>query len=102
MSTELLRRHARAIWDAAVEAVGPGGVVVCLLSGGGSALLPAPAEGITLADKQAVTRLLHASGATIGEMNTVRKHLSRFKGGGLAQACRAPELHCLILSDVVG
>ncbi|HTK78106.1 MAG TPA: glycerate-2-kinase family protein, partial [Gemmataceae bacterium] len=79
----------------------PGDVVVCLLSGGGSALLPAPTDGVKLADKQAVTRLLHASGATITEMNAVRKHLSRFKGGGLARASRG-RLFSLIISDVVG
>lgn len=80
----------------------PDDVVVCLLSGGGSALMPAPAEGITLADKQAVTRQLHACGASINEMNAVRKHLSRFKGGGLAQACKACDLYSLIVSDVIG
>jgi hydroxypyruvate reductase/glycerate 2-kinase len=85
-----------------VRRTGPEDVVVYLLSGGGSALLPAPAEGVTLDDKQAVTRLLHACGATIGEMNTVRKHLSRFKGGGLARECAAGQLVCLIISDVVG
>jgi hydroxypyruvate reductase/glycerate 2-kinase len=77
-------------------------VVICLLSGGGSALLPAPAEGITLQDKQSVTRLLHASGADIGEMNAVRKHLSRIKGGGLAAASNAGKLFSLIISDVIG
>ncbi|MBI3865087.1 MAG: DUF4147 domain-containing protein [Planctomycetia bacterium] len=75
---------------------------LALLSGGGSALLPAPAAGITLTDKQAVTRFLMHSGATIGELNTVRKHLSRIKGGKLAQACRAGQLQTLIISDVVG
>jgi hydroxypyruvate reductase/glycerate 2-kinase len=85
-----------------VSSAGPDDVVVCLISGGGSALLPAPTDDITLDDKQAVTRLLHACGATIGEMNTVRKHLSRFKGGGLAAACRAGQLFSLIISDVVG
>jgi hydroxypyruvate reductase/glycerate 2-kinase len=84
-----------------VAAAGPDDIVVSVLSGGGSALLPAPAEGISLADKQAVTRLLHASGATIGEMNCVRKHLSRIKGGGLAMMTRCP-LFSLIISDVVG
>jgi hydroxypyruvate reductase/glycerate 2-kinase len=84
------------------ESAGPEDVVICLLSGGGSALLPAPPDGITLDDKQAVTRLLHASGATINEMNAVRKHLSRFKGGGLARASAAGQLYCLIISDVVG
>lgn len=87
---------------ALVAAARSGDVVVCLLSGGGSALLPAPAEGISLADKQAVTRLLHACGATIGEMNAVRKHLSRFKGGGLAQACKSCDVYSLIVSDVIG
>ena len=58
----------------------------CLLSGGGSALLPRRRQGITLADKQAVTKLLHACGATINEMNAVRKHLSAIKGGRLAEA----------------
>jgi hydroxypyruvate reductase/glycerate 2-kinase len=85
-----------------VADAGPEDVVLCLLSGGGSALLPAPAEGITLADKRAVTEQLHACGATIGEMNAVRKHLSRIKGGGLAQASRAGRLFSLIVSDVVG
>ena len=73
-----------------------------LISGGGSALLPAPAAGLTLADKQAVTRFLMHSGATIGELNTVRKHLSRIKGGNLARACRAGQTLSLIISDVVG
>lgn len=84
-----------------VASAHPGDVVLCLLSGGGSALLPAPANGIFLEDKQAVTRLLHASGATINDMNAVRKHLSRFKGGGLARASRG-RLFSLIISDVVG
>ena len=75
---------------------------LCLLSGGGSALLPAPAEGITLADKQAVTRHLSQSGANIQELNTVRKQLSRIKGGGLMRACRAGQMLTLIISDVIG
>jgi hydroxypyruvate reductase/glycerate 2-kinase len=81
---------------------GPDDVAVCLLSGGGSALLPAPADGITLDDKLAVTRLLHRSGATINEMNCVRKHLSRVKGGRLATAFRGKRLLTLVVSDVVG
>ncbi|WP_145238530.1 glycerate kinase type-2 family protein [Urbifossiella limnaea] len=81
---------------------GPDDVAVCLLSGGGSALLPAPAAGVTLDDKLAVTRLLHRSGATIDEMNCVRKHLSRVKGGRLAAAFRGKLLLTLIVSDVVG
>jgi hydroxypyruvate reductase/glycerate 2-kinase len=81
---------------------GPQDVAICLLSGGGSALLPAPAAGITLADKLTVTQLLHRSGATINEMNCVRKHLSRVKGGRLAEAFRGHRLISLIISDVVG
>jgi hydroxypyruvate reductase/glycerate 2-kinase len=81
---------------------GPDDVALCLISGGGSALLPAPAEGLTLADKQAVTRLLHASGATINQMNAVRKHLSAIKGGRLAEAFTGGALYSLIISDVVG
>src|SRR5204862_2788649 len=73
-----------------------------LLSGGGSALLPAPADGIPLEDKQQVTRLLHSCGATINEMNCVRKHLSAVKGGRLAQAFTGRALFSLIISDVVG
>ena len=73
-----------------------------LISGGGSALLPAPAAELTLADKHAVTRFLMQSGATIGELNTVRKHLSQIKGGKLARACRAGHMLTLIISDVVG
>jgi glycerate 2-kinase len=80
---------------------GPGDVALCLLSGGGSALMPAPASGLTLADKQAVTKLLHASGATINEMNAVRKHLSALKGGRLAQAFTGDKLFSLIISDVI-
>lgn len=75
---------------------------LCLISGGGSALLPAPVEGVTLADKQAVTQHLSAAGANIQELNTVRKRLSRIKGGGLARACRAGRLVSLIISDVLG
>ena len=81
---------------------GPDDVAVCLISGGGSALLPAPVEGISLDDKQRVTRLLHACGATINEMNCVRKHLSKSKGGRLAQAFKGRALFSLIISDVIG
>jgi hydroxypyruvate reductase/glycerate 2-kinase len=77
-------------------------VGLCLISGGGSALLPAPAPGITLADKQATTQLLHACGATINEMNAVRKHLSAIKGGRLAEAFAGKALCSLIISDVIG
>ncbi len=75
---------------------------LCLISGGGSALLPAPVAEITLADKQAVTTFLSAAGANIQELNTVRKKLSRIKGGGLARACRAGRLISLTISDVIG
>lgn len=85
-----------------VSAAGPDDLVICLISGGGSALLPAPIDGVTLADKQAVTRFLSAAGANITELNTVRKALSRIKGGGLARACRADRLISLIISDVLG
>ena len=81
---------------------GPEDAALCLLSGGGFALLPAPAEGITFEDKQHVTQLLHACGATINEMNTVRKHLSASKGGRLAQAFTGKALFSYIISDVIG
>jgi hydroxypyruvate reductase/glycerate 2-kinase len=92
---------ARQILDL-VSHAGPDDVCLCLISGGGSALLPAPAEGLTLEDKQAVTLLLHACGATINEMNCVRKHLSAVKGGRLAQAFTGRALFSLIISDVIG
>jgi hydroxypyruvate reductase/glycerate 2-kinase len=85
-----------------LQNAGPNDVAVCLISGGGSALLPAPVEGVSLADKLAVTKLLHRCGATIDEMNCVRKHLSRVKGGRLAEAFRGKRLVSLIVSDVVG
>jgi len=81
---------------------GPGDVALCLISGGGSALMPAPVAGTSLEDKQCVTRLLHACGATINEMNAVRKHLSAIKGGRLAQAFTGKTLVSLIISDVIG
>jgi glycerate 2-kinase len=81
---------------------GPDDLVLFLVSGGGSALTPAPAPPITLAEKQEVTRLLLASGATIGELNAVRKHLSLFKGGQLARAACPAALLTLALSDVIG
>lgn len=85
-----------------IESLTPQDLCICLLSGGGSALLPAPVEGITLADKQSVTKYLSAAGANIRELNTVRKQLSRIKGGGLARACGASRLITLIISDVLG
>jgi hydroxypyruvate reductase/glycerate 2-kinase len=77
-------------------------LVICLISGGGSALLVAPHEGITLTDKKQVTRLLLHAGAAIDELNTVRKHLSRVKGGRLAEIARPARMVSLIISDVVG
>jgi glycerate 2-kinase len=77
-------------------------LVIVLISGGGSALTPAPVPGVTLAEKQSVTRLLLEAGATIGELNTVRKHLSRLKGGQLARAASPAIILTLILSDVIG
>ena len=85
-----------------VESLGPDDLCLCLISGGGSALMPAPVEGITLDDKLQVTRYLSAAGANIEQLNTVRKQLSRIKGGGLMRACRAGRLVSLIISDVLG
>ncbi|MEK6784086.1 MAG: glycerate kinase [Nitrospirota bacterium] len=76
-------------------------LLIVLLSGGASSLLPAPVAGVTLSDKQRTTRLLLHSGATINEMNVVRKHLSLIKGGGLAASTRA-KIVTLLLSDVIG
>jgi glycerate 2-kinase len=76
--------------------------LLLLLSGGGSALASAPAGGVSLEDKQAVTRSLLRSGATIAEINTVRKHLSRFKGGRLAQAAGPAKVTTWIISDIPG
>ncbi|KAB8036643.1 glycerate kinase type-2 family protein [Janthinobacterium aquaticum] len=76
--------------------------VLCLISGGGSALLALPLPGVTLADKQALNRALLASGATIGEMNCVRRHLSAVKGGRLAAACHPAQVVTLAISDVPG
>ena len=77
-------------------------LVLCLVSGGGSALLAAPAEGLTLEDKQAVNKALLKSGANITEMNCVRKHLSAIKGGRLAAACAPARVVTLLISDVPG
>ena len=81
---------------------GEADLVLFLVSGGGSALTPAPAPPVTLAEKREVTRLLLAAGATIAELNAVRKHLSRFKGGQLARAARPASVLTLALSDVIG
>jgi len=77
-------------------------LVLCLISGGGSALLTLPAEGLGLSEKQRINRELLDSGATIGEMNCVRKHLSRIKGGRLAAACAPARVVTLTISDVPG
>jgi glycerate 2-kinase len=77
-------------------------LVLCLISGGGSALLALPAEGLTLEDKQAVNKALLASGADIGQMNIVRKHLSAIKGGRLAAAAHPAKVVSLLISDVPG
>src|SRR5262249_28074854 len=77
-------------------------LVLCLISGGGSALLALPAEGMSLEDKQAVNKALLRSGATISEMNTVRKHLSAIKGGRLAAAASPAKVIALMISDVPG
>ena len=85
-----------------VEGLGADDLVIALVSGGGSALLTAPAAGITLDDKRAVTSALLRSGAAIGEMNCVRRHLSSIKGGKLGDACGAASVWTLVLSDVPG
>ena len=77
-------------------------LVICCISGGASALMPLPAPGVTLGEKQAITRQLLASGANIHEMNAVRKHLSAIKGGQLAQLAAPAPVLTLILSDVIG
>ena len=79
-----------------------GDLVIALISGGGSALMPYPAEGIGLDDLQAITGSLLKAGATINELNAVRKHLSAFKGGQLARHCAPARVVSLILSDVIG
>lgn len=87
---------------AIAESAGRDDLVLCLISGGASALLPAPAPPITLEEKQSVTRLLLASGANIHEINTVRKHISRIKGGQLARLAAPAHVESLLLSDVIG
>jgi glycerate 2-kinase len=84
------------------RALGPDDLLLCLISGGGSALMALPAEGLSLADKQAVTRALLRSGATISEINCVRKHLSAIKGGRLAAAAAPASVVALLISDVPG
>src|SRR4029434_1458179 len=88
--------------ESMLRGLGREDLLLVLLSGGASALLPAPAPGLSLEDKAAVTSQLLRAGATIRELNTVRKHLSRLKGGGLARAAAPARLVALALSDVVG
>ena len=95
-------REAAARMLDMVRGLGADDLVLCLISGGASSLLGLPADGIALADKQAVNRALLHSGAAIGEMNAVRKHLSAIKGGRLAQAAAPAEIVTLLISDVPG
>ena len=85
-----------------VQGLGPDDLVLALISGGGSSLLSLPAPGLTLADKQAINTALLRSGAVIGEMNAVRKHLSAIKGGRLAAAAHPARVVTLVISDVPG
>jgi len=85
-----------------LQETGERDLVICLVSGGGSALLPSPAEGLTLENKQRVTKLLLEVGATIHEINAVRKHISQVKGGRLARLAYPSTLISLVLSDVIG
>ncbi len=87
---------------AAVEGLGPDDLVIALIAGGGSALLPCPPDGMTLEDEIAVNRALLASGAPISEMNALRKHLSGIKGGRLAAAAHPARVASLIVSDIPG
>jgi hydroxypyruvate reductase len=95
------RRAADEV-EALARGLGRDDLLLLLLSGGASALLPAPAAGLSLADKARTTSALLRAGASIGELNAVRKHLSRLKGGGLARAAAPARIACLALSDVVG
>jgi len=92
---------ARRIAEIAANA-GAGDLVLCLISGGASALLPLPAEPVTLDEKQEVTKLLLACGANIHEINAVRKHISQIKGGQLARLAHPATVLALLLSDVIG
>jgi hydroxypyruvate reductase len=85
-----------------VQGLGPDDLVLCLISGGGSSLLPLPLPGLTLEHEQAVHRALLKSGVTISEMNCVRRHLSAIKGGRLAAACHPARVLTLLISDVPG
>lgn len=85
-----------------VSQAGSDDLIICLVSGGGSALVPAPAQGIPLEAKQETTRLLLGCGATIHEINTIRKHLSRIKGGQLCRNANGARIVSMVLSDVIG
>lgn len=85
-----------------VSALEPDDLCICIITGGGSALLPAPANGVTLDDKLLVTRLLSSRGASIHDLNRVRIAMSQIKGGGLKRACNATQMITLIVSDVIG
>ncbi|MGH7398257.1 MAG: glycerate kinase type-2 family protein, partial [Candidatus Rokuibacteriota bacterium] len=95
---EAAARQIRAL----AEAAGADDLLLVLISGGGSALTPAPAPPLTLADKQAMTRLMLAAGANINQLNAVRKHCSLLKGGQLARAAAPARVSALLLSDVIG
>jgi hydroxypyruvate reductase len=101
MPTDEGVRGARAVL-ALAESLGEDDLLLCLVSGGGSALATLPPEGVSLQDLQETTRRLLAAGATIGELNCVRKHLDRLKGGRLARTAAPARVAALILSDVVG
>lgn len=94
--------RAGRLFEAALREMGAGGHVLLLLSGGASALLPAPAPGLTLSDEAEAARRLLASGASIDQMNLVRQHLSTLKGGGIARLAWPARVTALILSDVIG
>ncbi|MCM2563045.1 glycerate kinase [Lutimaribacter sp. EGI FJ00015] len=94
-------KAAQALFDA-VQGLGPDDLVVALICGGGSALLPAPPDGLTLEDEQALNETLLRSGAPIGAMNAIRKQVSRLKGGRLAAAAHPAQVVSLIVSDVPG
>lgn len=85
-----------------LRGAGPGDLVVCLISGGGSSLMPLPTEGVSIGDLKETTRLLLRAGAEIGEINCVRKHLSQIAGGRLVEKAGGAEVLSLIISDVVG
>lgn len=95
-------REAAARIMALVNGLSADDLVICLISGGGSALMPLPGDGVTLEDKKAINRALLKSGATISEMNVVRRHLSAIKGGRLAAACYPAQVVNLLISDVPG